>query len=137
MIIRKYPDIHNYLSLDKEVGIRLPTSLKNILPSISFPSIPSFKYFSYNPPSSSAYNKDHRPWHNHDLILQATPKNGDCGSAAFLLAERLNNALLFPISFSHRLQSFLYYIHNSLEIKSFFRADALNILFVNICVILL
>lgn len=83
MIIRKYPDIHNYLSLDKEVGIRLPTSLKNILPSISFPSIPSFKYFSYNPPSSSAYNKDHRPWHNHDLIQKATPKNGGCGSTGF------------------------------------------------------
>ena len=38
----------------------------------------------------------------------------------FLLAERLHNALLSPISFSHRLQPFLYYFHNSLEIKSFF-----------------
>ena len=38
----------------------------------------------------------------------------------FLLAERLHNALLSPISFCHRLQPFLYYFHNSLEIKSFF-----------------
>ena len=38
----------------------------------------------------------------------------------FLLARRLHNALLSPISFSHRLQPFLYYFHNSLEIKSFF-----------------
>ena len=80
----------------------------------------SFKYFSYKPPSSSAYNKAHGPWHNHDLILQATPKNGGCGSAAFLLAERLHSALLFPISFSHRLQSFSYYFHNRNKIKRFF-----------------
>ena len=96
MIIRKYPDIHNYLSLDKEVGIRLPTSPKNILPSISFPSIPSFKYFSYNPPSSSAYNKDHRPWHNHDLILKATPKNGDCDSATFPACGTTQPCTTFP-----------------------------------------
>ena len=95
-IIRKYPDIHNYLSLDKEVGIRLPTSPKNILPSISFPSIPSFKYFSYNPPSSSAYNKDHRPWHNHDLILKATPKNGGCGSSAFPACGTTQQRTTFP-----------------------------------------
>ena len=38
----------------------------------------------------------------------------------FLLARRLHNALLSPISFSHRLQPFPYYFHNSLEIKSFF-----------------
>ena len=38
----------------------------------------------------------------------------------FLLAKRLHNALLSPISFCHRLQPFLYYFHNSLEIKSFF-----------------
>ena len=38
----------------------------------------------------------------------------------FLFAERLHNALLSPISFYHRLQPFLYYFHNSLEIKRFF-----------------
>ena len=38
----------------------------------------------------------------------------------FLLAKRLHNELLSPISFCHRLQPFLYYFHNSLEIKSFF-----------------
>lgn len=96
MIIRKYHDIHNYLSLDKEVGIRLPTSPKNILPSISFPSIPSFKYFSYNPPSSSAYYKAHGPCHNHNLILQATPKNGDCDSATFPACGTTPQRTTFP-----------------------------------------
>ena len=55
--------------------------------------------------------------------LGASALSGRVGAShqlRFLLAERLHNALLSPISFSHRLQPFLYYFHNSLEIKSFF-----------------
>ena len=55
--------------------------------------------------------------------LGASALSGRVGASHqlhFLLARRLHNALLPPISFSHRLQPFLYYFHNSLEIKSFF-----------------
>ena len=55
--------------------------------------------------------------------LGASALSGRVGAShqlRFMLARRLHNALLSPISFSHRLQPFLYYFHNSLEIKSFF-----------------
>ena len=38
---------------------------------------------SYNPPSSPAYNTDPGRYDNRDRSLQATPKNGGCGSSAF------------------------------------------------------
>ena len=55
--------------------------------------------------------------------LGASALSGRVGAShqlRFLLAERLHNALLSPISFCHRLKPFLFYFHNSLEIKSFF-----------------
>ena len=86
----------------------------------TFPPIFSLKYFSYNHPFSPAYNTDPGRYDNRDRSLQATPKMVVVGLLHFLLARRLHNALLSPISFCHRLQPFLYYFHNSLEIKSFF-----------------
>lgn len=68
--------------------------------------------------------KSHVSWKNGNLVNNmVNAPSGRVGAShqlLFLLARRLHNALLSPISFCHRLQPFLYYFHNSLEIKSFF-----------------
>ena len=87
----------------------------------TFPPIFSLKYFSYTHPFSPAYIIQilggmiigigaFKPLRKMVVVVLLH----------FLLARRLHNALLSPISFSHRLQPFLYYFHNSLEIKRFF-----------------
>lgn len=52
-------------------------------PHRTFPPIFSLKYFSYNHPFSPAYNTDPGRYDNRDRSLQATPKNGGCGSSGF------------------------------------------------------
>ena len=53
----------------------------------TFPPIFSLKYFSYTHPFSPAYNTDPGRYDNRDRSLQATPRNGGCGSATFPACE--------------------------------------------------
>ena len=56
------------------------------LPS-HLPYSSSFKLFSYIPPPFLAYHKARGLWNKLYQILQATPKNGDCGSSGFPACE--------------------------------------------------
>lgn len=54
-------------------------------PHLYFPiSTPKLRI---NSPFSPAYNTAHGPWHNHNLILQATHQSGGFGSFGFPACE--------------------------------------------------
>lgn len=54
------------------------------------------QYFSHNHPFSPAYNTDPGRYDNRDRSLQATPKNGGCGSSTFPACETTPQRTTFP-----------------------------------------
>ena len=56
----------------------------------------SLKLFSYIPLPSSAYHKARELLNNLYQILQATPRNGGCGSSAFPACETTPQRTTFP-----------------------------------------